>query len=97
MLISAYLAKVDNFDDDRYQRKVIERLIKDAAMELYEFDMCNVLNKRLIEMCVQKGIIDNEPENFLMSMIMYGKKLHDTAIENFDIDDGYRPDVQAAR
>ena len=50
LLISAYLAKVDDFTDV-YQQKVASKITKEAVSNLlFEFNMNSALNKRLIAM-----------------------------------------------
>ena len=88
LLISAYLAKVDNFDE-RYQLKVAEKLKKEAISFLLfaKFDMNSELNKRLIEMCVQKRVFaDKSKQSVVYTLMMYGTELQeaksDSEIEN---------------
>ena len=108
LLISAYLAKVDNFDD-RFQLKVAEKLTKEAVSSLvYDFDIKNALNKRLIEMCVRKGIfVDASQESVLIRIILYGKELQEfqvgssapvqPAVQTLDRENSFIPDPQSLR
>ena len=77
LLISAYLAMVEN-SDNRYQQKVATKLTEaNVSALLYRFDMDNALNKRLIEMCTKKGFFDNNSQDsVLITLMMYGKELH---------------------
>ena len=107
LLISAYLAKVDNFGD-RYQLILAKKLTREAVSILfYEFDMNNALNKRLIAMCVQKRVFpDESKQSVLFTLMSYGKELQEfeaaslesteVGIENIDIEDS-RPDPQSLR
>ena len=108
LLISAYLSKVDNFDD-RYQQKVVEKITKEAVSTLvFDFDVESELNKRLVALCVQKGVFaDNSQEMVLVRILMYGKELcefraenlepTEPAIENLCIEEIFRPDAQTIR
>ena len=103
LLISAYLAKVANFGD-RYQREVAKKLTKEAVSALfYEFDMNDALNKRLIEMCVQKKVFaDNSQQSVVFTLMMYGKDLQDNPAGNSEsrtssTEDDFRPDPSAVR
>ena len=109
LLVSAYLTKVDNFDDDRYQQKVAEKLTKDAVSSLvFEFDTNGALNKRLIALCLQKGVFADDSQNsVLITLLMYGKELlefqaedvepSEATIENLEIEDDFRPDARSVR
>ena len=109
LLISAYFTKVDNLSDDRYQQKVTAKATKEAVSSLfYEFDSDNSLNKRLIEMCVKKGMfVDESKESVLIRLMMYGKELEEfqaensepteAGIENLEIEDDFRPDAHSVR
>ena len=108
LLIGAYLAKVHNFND-RYQLNVARKMTRDAVSSLfYEFDMQNVLNKRLVAMCIQKGIfVDDSQQSVVYTLMMYGKELQEfraenlgsieSAVENLVIEDNFRPDPRLAR
>ena len=76
LLISAFLSRVDNFDD-RFEQKMVEKITQEAvAVSIYQFDMDNKLNKRLIEMCVQKGIFAHVSQQSVVHGLMkYGKEL----------------------
>ena len=78
LLISAYLAKVDNFDD-RYQQQLSKKLTQEnVSFLLYRFDMNNELNKRLIAMCIKKGVFADDARNsVLITLMMYGKELQE--------------------
>ena len=109
LLVSAYLAKVDNLTDDRYQQKVAAKLTPEAvSLLLYKFDMKNELNKRLIELCVIKGIFaDDSQHSVVFTLLMYGKELQEfqaqnvgqaeAAIEDLEIEDDFRPDARSVR
>ena len=100
LLISIFLAQVDNITDDRYEEKVAERLAKEAPcfMLFADFDMENPLNKQLIAMCVKKRVFMNvSKEAVLTRLLMYGKELYNFAVESLEIYSNYRPDIQSAR
>ena len=85
LLISAFLGEVDNMTDDRYQKKVAERLAREAPsfLAFAKFNMESVLNKQLIAMCVKKRVFANDSYEMVVSrMIRYGMELYDSA-ENF--------------
>ena len=106
LLISAFFAKVDNFDD-QYQQKVAQKVTKEAvAFLFYELDLNNALNKRLIEMCVQKKIFaDNSQQSVVFTLLMYGKELQEfqarnsesNQTENLVFQDSFRPDPRSVR
>ena len=103
LLICAYLAHVDNFDN-RYQSKVAKKLTKEAvSFLLYDFDFDNALNKRLIEMCVQKNFFaDNSKQSVIPTLLMYGKELHQNPAGNFEsmesyVEDEFKPNPSSAR
>ena len=83
LLISAYFARVDNLDD-RYQLSVAKKMTKDEVSSLfYGFDINNELNKRLIAMCVKKGIFADDSHNtVLITLMMYGKELQEFQVGN---------------
>ena len=109
LLVSAFLAKVDSLTDDRYQQKVAEKLTPEAvSLLLYKFDMKNELNRRLIELCVTKGIFaDDSHQSVVYTLMMYGKELQEfqaenlgpaeAAIEGLEIEDDFRPDARSVR
>ena len=103
LLICAYLAKVDNFDD-LYQSKVAKKLTKEAvSFMLYDFDMGNPLNKRLIDLCAQKKVFaDTEKQSVVFTLLNYGKQLHLNQIGNFDsmesdTEDDFTPNPSSVR
>ena len=66
------------------------------------------LNKRLIALCVKKGIFADESKNsVLITLMMYGKELQEfeagnaepprAAIENMDIEDTFIPNARSVR
>ena len=105
LLIAAFLDKVDNLTDDRYQQKVARKLKQGGVSSLFfaELDMNNTLNKRLIAMCVKKKVFaDDSLQSVVYPLMMYGKYLQgfkawSSKIEVEDFDDGFRPDVGAVR
>ena len=108
LLISAYFAKVDDFHDS-FQQKVASKLTEDSVSALlYKFDFNNALNKRLIGMCVKKGVFADESQNsVLITLMMYGKELqqfqagnsepNQTESEILTIEDEYIPGAQSIR
>ena len=76
LLISLYLSSVDNMSDN-YQRKVAETLSDDSVSRLfYHFDMASGLNKRLIQMCVDKGLFTDESQHSIVfTLMLHGKEL----------------------
>ena len=98
LLISAYLAKVDNFNEE-YQQKVAQKLTEENVSSLlFKFDPEAELNKRLISMCSRKGVFDDQSQkNVLITLMMYGKELLEfragnlepveSAVENLKIGD----------
>ena len=95
LLISAYLAKVDNLTDDRYQQKVAEKVTKDIVSSLvFEFDMTNALNKRLIALCIKKGVFtDNSQQSVVFPLLMYGKEILEFRAETLESD--FIPNAQS--
>ena len=98
LLISAFLTKVDNFDD-RFQQKVIENITEETvAASIYHFDMENALNKRLIAMCVQKGIFaDVTQQSVVFTLLMYGKELQQFQAQSLQPNEIFRPDPRCLR
>ena len=108
LLISAYLAKIDDFND-QYQLKVAEKVTKEAISSLlFEFNMNSALNKRLIALCAKRGVFADESKNtVLITILMYGKELLEfqagnlepieSAVENLEIENEFRPDPRRAR
>ena len=108
LLISAYLSRVDDFND-RYQLQVAEKLTEEAVSSLvFKFDIQNKLNKQLTAMCVQKGIFaDESHESVLIRILMYGKELIAFQTENVEPDQAadenretghiFKPDPRSAR
>ena len=59
LLIAAFLSKVDNLNET-YQKKLAEKLNREFYAHLFcDFDMDSDLNRRLIQMCIFKGIFRN--------------------------------------
>ena len=102
LLICGYLTKVHNFDN-RYQSKVAKNLTKEAvSFLLYDFDTDNALNKRLIEMCVQKKFFANDSKkSVIFTLVMYGKELHQKPAENSESMESemecFKPNPSSAR
>ena len=108
-LIKAYLTRVDNWTDDRYQQKVAEKLTREAVSLLfYEFDMNNELNKRLVKMCIGKGIFADDSQNsVVLTLMTFGKELEEfqaknseqteASTQNLEVKDDVRLDVQSER
>ena len=100
LLVAAYLHEVDNLSDDRYQKKVARKLAEVTASFLVfaKFDIESPLNKRLIEMCVKKRIFtDGSRKSVLDTLLVYARELYDFAVENLDVDSGFRPNPQSVR
>ena len=104
LLISAYLDKVDNFTDDRYRQKLAGKVTKETVSSLiFEFDMTNALNKRLIALCIKKGVFtDDSQQSVVFPLLMYGKELlefrtgtFESEIGNDDVDDDFIPNAQS--
>ena len=76
LLIAAFLSKVDNLHE-KYQKQLTGKLTKDFYYHLYhKFDISSDLNKRLIEMCIAKGILsDNKHMTVIYTMSMFGQDL----------------------
>ena len=98
LLISAYLAKVDNLDD-RYQRKVAKKLTKESVSILfYDFDMDNLLNKRLIALCAKKGVFTEESHKAVVfTVMMYGRELQEFGPTGPNLDIEHKPDPRLLR
>ena len=76
LLIAAFLSKVDNMHEN-YQRKSAKNLTREFCVHLYyDFDMSSEPNKQLIEMCVSKGIFDdNSRKSVLYTLTEFGQDL----------------------
>ena len=76
LLIAAFLSKVDNLHEE-YQRKLARNLTHEFYTDLYrDFDMTSTLNKQLIEMCIDKGILsENERRSVLSTMAIFGEDI----------------------
>ena len=76
LLIAAFLSKVDNLHEE-YQRKLARKLPHEFYTHLYrEFDMTSALNKQLIEMCIGKGILnENTRKCVVYTMAMFGEDI----------------------
>ena len=108
LLISAYLAKVDDFHD-KFQQKVTRKLTRETVSALlFDFDMKNTLNKRLIALCVRKGVFADESQSSVVFTLMaYGKELMEfrdenlepieAGLENVEIEDVFRPNPKLVR
>ena len=77
LLIAAFLSKVDNLNED-YQRRLAKELDRDFYAHLFcDFDMHDDLNKKLIEMCVFKGIFNKTTrKSVIYTLTMFGEDLH---------------------
>ena len=76
LLIAAFLSKVDNLHES-YQKKLAGKMTKDFYIHLFsEFDMSSGLNKQLIEMCIGKGIFDdNIRKSVVYTLTIFGEDL----------------------
>ena len=76
LLIAAFLMKVDNLNE-KYQKKIAVKITEDFYTHLFSrFDMSNDINKQLIEMCVAKGIFDdNTRKSVIYTLSMFGEDL----------------------
>ena len=76
LLIAAFLSKVDNLDET-YHTNLAVKVTKDFYTELFtRFDVSNELNKQLIEMCVTKGIFDdNSRKSVMYTLTVFGEDL----------------------
>ena len=76
LLIAAFLTKVDNLHE-KYQKKLTGKLTEDFYTHLFaRLDMSNDINKQLIEMCVAKGIFDdNTRKSVIYTLSMFGEDL----------------------
>ena len=76
LLIAAFLCKVDNLNE-KYQKKLTGKLTNDFYTHLFsEFDMTSDLNKQLIEMCIAKGVFDdNTRKSVVWTLSMFGEDL----------------------
>ena len=76
LLIAAFLTKVDNLQE-KYQKKLAVKLTEDFYTHLFSrFDISSDLNKQLIEMCVAKGVFDdNTRKSVLYTLTMFGEDL----------------------
>ena len=74
LLIAAFLSKVDNLHEE-YQRKLARSLTTEFYTHLFcDFDLSSALNKQLIEMCIGKGILnDNMHKTVVYTMAMFGQ------------------------
>ena len=102
LLISAFLHRVDNFDE-RYQTRISKKLTAEAvSSSVYEIDKSNAPNKQLVEMCVRKGVFEDDTQEAVTSTLMtYGKELQEFYAVNLapsevSIDD-FRPDPRLLR
>ena len=76
LLIAAFLLKVDNLHTE-YQRTLAENLTDEFYSDLFcNFDMTSVVNKQLIQMCIDKGILnDSTHESVVYRMAMFGQEV----------------------
>ena len=103
LLISAYLAKIDNFDN-RFEQTLVEKHTEESVSSLlFKFNPNTELNKRLIAMCAQKAVfVDVSEDTVLATLMVYGKNLvkfgsTDRVVENFGIEHDFRPNPRSAR
>ena len=94
LLISAYLSRVDNLND-QYHLELAKKLTEDYAYSLFfKFDIKNRLNKRLISMCIKKKVFaDESKDSVLIWLLFYGKELIEFKSEKST----YTPDPRLAR
>ena len=78
LMIVAILSRADNFTNT-FQQKVAKKLTKNSFGNLFtEFEASSRLNRRLIEMCVDKGIFEYDNVYYVKTQLMiYCKKLQD--------------------
>ena len=76
LLVAAYLSKVDNLHE-LYQQRLTGKLTKEFYHHLFrEFDISSDLNQRLVEMCIGKGIFeDNNHKSVIYTMSLFGQDL----------------------
>ena len=76
LLIAAFLHKVDNLHEE-YQKMLAGKMTEDFYTHLYtRFDISNDLNKQLIEICIAKGILDdNTRKSVIYTLSMFGEDL----------------------
>ena len=78
LLIAAFLSKVDHLDE-KYQKKLARRLTEDFYNHVWKFsrfDMSSSANKQLIEMCMEKGIFDDDTHKcFVYTLSIFGEDL----------------------
>ena len=77
LLVAAFLLKVDNLHE-KYQQKLAMKLSRDFVTHLfYEFDITSSVNQRLIEMCISKGVFDdNQAKTVIYTLGQLGKDIH---------------------
>ena len=74
LLIAAFLSKVDHLDEE-YQKNLAEKITDEFYAHLFcRFDMSDGLNKQLIEMCIHKGIFDDDKrKSVIYTLSMFGQ------------------------
>ena len=78
LLIAAILSRADNFTNT-FQQKVAKKLTKTSFGSLFtDFEASNRLNQRLIEICVDKEIFNDDNEYYVkMQLMIYCEKLRE--------------------
>ena len=81
LLVAAFLSRVDNLHTHlqyvEYQQKAAGNLTREFYAHLYcDFDMAGELNHQLIELCIFKGIFDDDThKSVIFTLTMFGKDL----------------------
>ena len=78
LLIALILSRTDNFTNT-FQHKVAKKLTKHSAGNLFnDFDVSHRLNRRLIEICVDKEIFNDDHQYYVkVQLMIYCKKLQE--------------------
>ena len=76
LLIAAFLSKVDHCHEE-YQRNIAGKITKEFYTHLFcDFRISSDLNKQLIEMCISKGIFDdNTRKSVIFTLSVFGEDL----------------------
>ena len=84
-------------DFEYFVDSVADQLTQDVSSLSDKFDTKKELNKRLIELCVKKGIfVDGSQQSVVATLITYGEELRPQVEEKSDTS-GFIPDIQSIR